>query len=869
MMRRPARPAIAGALALCLGCSGPPPASHSVVPSDQLPGDVRPRAYRLELAIDPRKSELSGVVAIDVDVAGPTRAIFLHAQGLAHARYSLELAGALVPLSPVALAAGRVRLDAPREVGAGPATLHARFEAPVSEREVRGVFRQREGDDWYAFTQFEATYARTAFPCFDEPAWKAPFSITLRVPHGLRAVGNMPIARVRRDGAEDVVELALTPPLPTYLVAFAVGPFSQRDVGRVGRGRIPVRILLPRGRTESAAFAASVTPRVIERLEAFFDEPFPYPKLDQVVVPRFRGAMENAGLVTYAETALLEGPGGGREQRRHIAGVIAHELAHHWLGNLVTPRTWDDLWLSEAGAAWFEMTLPPQLDLGADLPSTRVQYRATAMQADALPSARRLRQPVATPEELETAFDGITYEKGALVLEMIARRVGAEAFRRALRDHVAAHRHGSADAASFLGALSRHAGAAAAATLRTFLEQAGAPRVTVGLACEGSPRLVLEQAPDSPGPTREWAIPVCVAYEQRGARRTQCVELTTPQAEVPLPGACPAWVLGNDGFGGYYRTVHRGELLAKLLAAGWPSLSAAERAGLLDDAWAEARAGIVAPEAAFALVGRMAQSQEREEVEAAVATAAAIAPLVPALLHDRWAAWVRRTFGARARTLGWTAAAGEPEPTARLRRLLVPFVADEGEDPTLAGAAERLARGWLSDGAGVDDELFEEVLAAALQAPGRRELIARYRSALGVKDRTVRRALVAALGASEDRDAPALVLDERLDPSDGVHALAAALSERSTRERGWALVEARWDLLAARLATEDLLEVVGAVSGFCEDTWRDRAARFLAPRVASALGGTRTLTQALEQAEQCARHARVLAPGLRALLSPR
>ncbi len=866
---------IAGTLVLALACGGPPaPATPpEAVSRDHLPGDVRPRSYRLELAVDPRKSELSGSVAIDVELARPARAVFLHAQGLAHQRYELERGGALVPLSPVALADGLVRLDAPRELSAGPATLRARFSAPVSEREVRGVFRQREGDDWYAFTQLEATYARRVFPCFDEPRWKTPFAITLRVPHGLRAAGNMPVVRVRRDGAEDVVELARSPPLPTYLVAFAVGPFARRDVGRAGRGRIPVRILTPRGRSEGWGYAASVTPRVIERLEAFFDEPFPYPKLDQVVVPQFRGAMENAGLVTYAEAALLEGPGGGREQRRHIAGVIAHELAHHWLGNLVTPRTWDDLWLSEAGAAWFEMTMPPLLGGGADLPSTVLQYRATAMQADALPSARRLRAPVSAPEDLETAFDGITYEKGALVLEMIARRVGAEAFRATLRAHVAAHRHGSADAASFLALLARHGGPEAAATLRTFLEQVGAPRVTVGLSCEGAPRLVLEQAPDSPGPTRSWAIPVCVAYEHRGSRRTLCVDLTAAQAEVPLPGACPAWVLGNDGFGGYYRTVHRGELPARLLAAGWPSLTPAERAGLLDDAWAEVRAGIIAPEAALGLVGRLAASGEPQAVESAVATASAIAPLVPAPLQGAWAGWVRRTFGGRARALGWAALPGEPEQAAQLRRALVPFVADEGEDPVLAAAAERLARRWLAEGEGADRELFEEILASALHQgalPARRELSLRYRSALAARERPVRRALAAALGASsEDRDAPALALDERLEPSDGVHALVAALSERGTRERAWTFVEARWDRLAARLGAEDLLEVVGAVSGFCEDELRERAARFLGPRVAAAPGGARTLTQSLEQAEQCARQARVLAPGLRALLAPR
>jgi alanyl aminopeptidase len=375
----PARPAFALALALTLAavasCRSRPPAPEAptapgpaptgaAVPNAlppptppsgwRLPAGVTPTAYRLALAVDPAADHFTGEVEIELAIAAPTRVIWLHAAALTIASASIVAGGATQPATIVDDAAHeRIGVVVPTPLAAGPATVTLAYRGEVTDDDAVGVFRQEVEGRTYLFTQFQANYARRAAPCFDEPGWKTPWLVEVTAPAGLVVLGNTAAVRTELVDGRQVVGFAPTAPLPSYLVALAVGPFELVDVGPVGQAAVPTRIATPVGRAAEAAAAARFTPRAVAALEAYLGRPLPLTKLDLVAAPTLFGAMEHPGLVTFAAEILLEDPArpsfAGRRQLRQ---TVAHELAHQWFGNLVTPAWWDDLWLSEALASW-------------------------------------------------------------------------------------------------------------------------------------------------------------------------------------------------------------------------------------------------------------------------------------------------------------------------------------------------------------------------------------------------------------------------------------------------------------------------------------------------------------------------------------
>src|SRR5581483_1389680 len=300
---------------------------------------------------------------------------------------------------------------------AGAARLHLEYDGKISTRDSAGIFRARDAGENYLFTQFESIDARRAFPCFDQPNFKTPWQLTLHVPHPDTAISNAPqVSETVETGGMKKVVFAVSKPLPTYLIAFAVGPFDIVDAGRAGKNRIPVRIITPKGKAHQAKYAAEVTAAIIDRLEKYFGIPYPYEKSDQVAIPVTYGfgAMENAGMVTYGQTILLSDPALDTPQRqREYATDAAHELAHQWFGDLVTPLWWDDIWLNEAFATWMEMKIVAQWKPEWHTRLDNMGPKFGAMRSDSLVSARRVRQPIESVNDIANAFDGITYEKGA------------------------------------------------------------------------------------------------------------------------------------------------------------------------------------------------------------------------------------------------------------------------------------------------------------------------------------------------------------------------------------------------------------------------------------------------------------------------
>jgi cytosol alanyl aminopeptidase len=388
--------------------------------------DVSPTHYQAELNLNPDQQQFSGTIQIGLDVRKPLTTLWLNASNLAIGQASLTAAGtSRVPkVSSSGMDFISFQFDTP--VPAGPAELRIEYTGKV-RRDTGGVFRLQDLGNWYILTQFESTDARAAFPCFDEPAYKVPWQLTLHVPAQYQAVSNTLVARETSEGNTRTYVFKETKPLPSYLIAFAVGPWEFVDAGTAGKNHVPVRIVVPKGRKEEAQYAAEVTATILTRLEDYFGIPYPYEKSDQVPIPAPFGAMENAGMVTYGQSLLLAKPATDSIQRqRNYAITAAHELAHQWFGDLVTTAWWNDIWLNEAFATWMEQKIPAEWKPEWKTSLDDVQTLLGAERQDSLVSARKIRQEIVSKGDIDNAFDGITYDKGAAVIGMFERWMGPE-----------------------------------------------------------------------------------------------------------------------------------------------------------------------------------------------------------------------------------------------------------------------------------------------------------------------------------------------------------------------------------------------------------------------------------------------------------
>ena len=848
-------------------------------PELRLPEGVRPVRQAVELTVDPNLETFSGSVKIELEVRESTSLLWLNAIGLKVTSASLGQAGAMRPAKVVAGGDDFVGFSTATPLAPGPARLDVSFEGRVSRRDKEGVFAVKEADAWYLFTQFEALAARRAFPCFDEPGYKIPWQVTLRVPHGLVALSNSPASSTTQAGDRDVVRYSPTPPLPSYLVAFAVGPFDLVDVGPSGRKGTPTRLVVPRGRGSDTAWARESTPRILALLEDYFDRPYPYEKLDQVAIPGVGFAMEHPGLVTYGMGAMVQRPAEETlAGKRDWAGVCAHELAHQWFGDLVTMAWWDDTWLNESFASWLGDKVMDRLRPEWGVAVDRAASRSNALDQDSLATARRIRQPIASKDDIYNAFDGVTYGKGQAVLEMVEAWLGEDVFQRGVRAHIDRHALGSATAADFIGALSAAAGRDVGPVLGAFLDQTGAPVISADVLCDATPRIRVSQRPYRPlgspvEPPKTWTLPVCARLP--GRDEPACTLLSAETGEIHVGGeACPDWAFANAGAAGYYR-IAPGAAAARRALEG-SGLNAAERVALAGDLAALVASGDVSAGDALGLVPLLARDSDRHVVGASASLVTDLEPLVPDALLPRFRGVVRELYAERARSLGWVARPGESEETRLLRRSLVGIAARVGRDPELEKQAVARVGRWLGDPTALDPDLAATALAVAVGAsdPALFELV--KGEARRTTDRERRERLLRGLGAARDpqlvSQVLALTLDEQIEASESVYLLWALGSQRETRRVAFDFLKANYDALLARLPQGEMSPVlylpwVGA--GLCAPDTRQEIGSFFEKRSASVTGASRVLAQILESVDQCVARKQAQQPALASYLESR
>jgi alanyl aminopeptidase len=836
-------------------------------------GDARlsdlavPTHYRLALTVDPAQPTFWGEEWITVQVSAATSVVQLHARDLdIHSADAARPDGRAAPAQALPGTNGGLALAFAEPLTAGEYIIHIAFAGRFADGLV-GLYRVRVGDAFYAFTQFEALHARRAFPCFDEPRFKTPWEISLRVPHGSIAAGNTPSISRHQDEGLDVVRFAESRPLPTYLIALAVGPF---DVVDGPAGDVPLRMLTVRGKGDLAGYALQRTPRILAALADYFGRPYPYAKLDLVAVPDFAaGAMENPGLVTFRDTlVLMDRTHATAAERYECESVVAHELAHQWFGNLVTMAWWDDLWLNEGFATWMAtkivMTTAPEFH--ADLDA--LVGRNEAMQADGLAAARAVRQPITDGGDVVNAFDDITYDKGAAILGMLEAWVGEEQFRAGVRAYITAHAWRSARTDDLLAALERATGQAVADVAATLLDQPGTPLLAVATVCDGRTATIhFQQSRYLPEGShaqagKPWHLPVCVKYGTPGEVQRQCVLITAERADVTLDAVgCPLWIHPNAGETGYYRwRLPDAELLA-LVNGPHQRLTAAEEVALPGHLDALLVAAQLDGGIYLGALARLMRSNHRQVVQTTLGGLHRIhhatVDYAGGASETDFAAYVRRSLGAQARRLGMLPKPGEDSEAELLRAQVLPAVADLGHDPALRAQARELTRRFLTDPGSVSPAAAQIAVPIAARdgnAQLHDGLVAALRRADNPRTRSI---ALSGLGNFRDpvlyERSLQLYFTDTLRVGDFWSVAGHAGDTAAKQAVAFAWLEANFDVLARRLGDDGVSSLPFVGSGFCDPAGRERVQRFFDVPAHQRPGSARSLAQTLEGIDQCMR----------------
>jgi alanyl aminopeptidase len=842
------------------------PDQPPIPPKFRLPArDVGPVRYRLDLTVVPDQDTFIGAVEIDLQLAKSTSVLWLNGERLTVKDATLTVGHEKLAAKVISEPQDYVGFAFDHPIGPGEATLRVVYQGEISRKDQQGIFQMKDGDRWYVYSQFEAIWARRAFPCFDEPSYKVPWQLTLRVKKDQVALSNAPMVSETDSGdGMKAVEFAETKPLPSYLVAIAVGDLEFVDAGAAGKKNTRVRIVVPRGRGSEAKYAAETTPAIVNLLEDYFGIPYPYDKLDEVAIPLYGGAMENAGFVTYGSGIILAKPEQDTPSRqREWVWVAAHELAHQWFGDLVTTAWWDDIWLNEGFASWTANKIVNDYhpEWHADVEALN-SYQG-AMQSDSLVSARRVRQPIESKDDIVNAFDSITYDKGSGLLNMFESYMGGERFRAGIRRYLTKYSWKNATSAEFLTALAGDDTSVAAA-FSTFLDQPGVPLVMAALDCSGgAAKLKLSQQRFLPlgsvgSADQIWEIPLCVRYPtgQREARQCELLSHQSAQLQLAPGGGCPAWVEANAGAAGYYFGLYEGNLLNALLQDDAQVLTLPEKVGLVGNLSSLTRSGKIPLGRALALAPSLAQDPARQVVTKTMEITTGLQDnLVSKDLLPRYRQYLLDVYGGRARDLGWKTKAGESEDARLLRPALLRVLANQGQDSELIAQAKKLALAWLDDHKAVDPDMVGVVLTTAARY-GDRDLFDRmHAAAKKEKEESFRGTLLFSLGSFQDPEilkaALPIVLSDEFDSRESFGILFAPAQRRQTRDFAYDFVKQNWDRLIAKLPTDSGSFLPYVAGGYCDSQHRQDVESFFSGRSTKYTGGPRILTQVLEGIDLC------------------
>ena len=850
------------------------------IPTGRLPEGITPVHYRLHLTIDPRESNFSGRAEIDVAVDEPTNAMWIHGDEIEMDSASAKIpSGEEIQLSWTQVSdIGVVRLEAARPLPAGKATLVFDYTAPFNTN-LEGLYRVDASDgNAYAYTQFESTSARLAFPSFDEPGFKVPFDIEMTVPTGFTGITNTPLESERDLGNGTThLRFARSKPMPTYLVAFAVGPFDVVEWQPVSTSPlrdtpIPLRGITTSGKGAQIRFALENTEKIVLGLEDYFGTAYPYAKLDIIAVPDFSaGAMENVGAITYREQLLLLDESAPVYRKRAYFGTHTHELAHQWFGNLVTPVWWDDIWLNESFATWNAAAVLHRLFPDENYRDSMSARGSGVMELDSLASARQIREPVLRHEDIGAAFDGITYQKGGAVLTMFESFIGEDNFREGVRKYMEKHAWGNTTADDFIDAIAEAnpqvEGDDLRRAFRSFIEQPGLPIISAELHCgEEAIELELSQKRYLPlGSTgsadQTWSVPACVSMTVDGEPEERCFLVNEPNQRVNLGiESCPEYILPNARGASYYRWSLPPEGWQNLLAV-LDSLTTPEQISVVSSLRAALNAGEMSMDDFFTAMPAIAAADNWRVATAALPDVFKIRDFVIAE-QDRGSiqAQLLDWYGPR---LDELQAMEELTPDqiqfkSRLREIL----ALDARDEMLREEFRNAAIAWSGyDGDetiqadAVDPNDLDTALIVAVEEIGSPFVALLWQHFLKSTDMSRRQSLLVAMAASSDPEVSRTMLDRVLSPDLKDNEIYYVLFTQSfrpqTRDGFWQWLQADMDGVLDRIPTWRKGGVPRLVGSFCSEDAAAEIEAVFDPFIHDLESGPRSLANAAERIRLC------------------
>ncbi len=835
----------------------------SLASAQPLPSDVVPDQYELRFTFDLQTDTFAGSEQILVNIVKPTTRITLNAAGLTFRQVTIVSGWSSQPATVATderheTATFTVR----RRLAAGPARVRIEYAGRLGTQ-PRGLFVGRSDGRTFVASQFEPTDARRAYPSFDQPDMKASFLVTAIAPAADAIISN---GRVLSDtpgpGADQhTVRFATTRKMSTYLVALAVGDFDCLDGPS---DPLPLRVCALRGRTPLAQFALDAARSFLRFYDGYFTVKYPFGKLDLVALPDFPGGMENTGAIFFGEREMLvDAQAAPVARQKQVAMTIAHEIAHEWIGDLVTMKWWDDLWLKEGFATFFE-TKPirawkPEWHVDLD----EVAAAEQAMAADEIDATHAARMKVTTPAEINDSYDAIVYRKAGAVLRMVEGAMGPDAFRAGVNTFIRRFSYSNATAEEFWSTMTEHSVRGVDQILRTFVDQPGVPVVSIAARCvtDATSSLALGQQrfwidPKRPAASAPlWAIPVSTRpiAPQPGVPALSTSRLLATKDQTFDLAGCNLLVLGNAEATGYFRTSYPPDVLARFTKDAGSLLTPAERLRLLDDQWALAHSGGIEIGQYLSLLSGYSAERNAQIIERMGDALRAIDhQLTTDGDRDGFHDWVRQLFAPLAAQLDEPATDGNEISRHQAVAGVLNILGDVGRDAGVRNRARAAVMGEAT-GASRDAELldvFTRLAAASGDAAVFDRLVASIEQAASpqLDERNVR-----ALGEFTD---PALVrraldytLSEHVQAADVPDVIAAALDNPAARPIAWSFVKSRWkDILSKAGGEEAATAFLTSAARFCEPAMRDDVKAFFGGK---GLGTSRALVRTLERIQWC------------------
>jgi aminopeptidase N/puromycin-sensitive aminopeptidase len=844
--------------------------------AQRLPQTVIPNHYHVSLDPSIEQEKFSGAEVIDVFVKAAVTAIVLNsvdldiseAEVVAHGQ---KQSAKLVYDKPDEV----VRLELSQQIPAGPAKVRVEFSGKLTDG-LRGLYLSSSSRRKYAVTQFEGTYARMMFPCFDEPDFKAMFDLSVTADKGDTAISN---GRIVNDEplADDRhrITFSESPKMSTYLVALAIGDWQclSRTIDEV-----PIRVCAVPEKKEYGAFALDVASHSIQFYDQWYGIKYPFGKLDMLAIPDYEwGGMENTASIFYRDSALLfDEKSGSSLRKRGQAVTIAHEIAHQWFGDLVTPVWWDDIWLNEGFATWMSAkpieAWHPEWHLEEDVAAQAQQI----IGVDSLSSARAIHGNPSTPPEIKEMFDGITYEKGAAVIRMLESYIGPEVFRKGVNAYLAAHADGNATSADFWQAEAQVSGKPVDKLMPTFVVQPGVPEVSISNACAAGisdlrfnqKRFLISGENNERNEGELWQIPVCV---KTGTKDTDyCTTIVRPSQPGHLSG-CPPWVFGNANAAGYYRVEYTSKNLQSIAASSEKDLTVPERIALVEDTWAMTRAGKTSIADFLDFSQQLRSEQNRRVVESLAEHLDYIRDsLVPNQEERKYDEFVRQQFQPLAKQLGWASRSSDADEQKALRATLLDTLGSAGDEEAVA-AARKLVEQYMQNPSAVDGTISSSAFSVAAENADQ-ALYQRFFHALAASKSSDE--YYHYLYALTDFRQPNLLartlqlVDQgKIRQQDYPRFFGALLSNPAARNQAWEYLKDHWDEMSQKVTSFGGAGAVSALGNACDAEMRDDIRQFFADHPAP--GAQRAVQQSLERITNCVEFKKQQSQSLQQWLSRR